>query len=61
MKPRILRRLRSRISIMTELLQFLWAQRLWWLIPMAVVLLALGILMIVTQSSAVAPFLYPLF
>ena len=61
MKPRFLSHLRSKISIMTELLQFLWIQRLWWLIPMVLVLLALGILMIVTQSSAVAPFLYPLF
>jgi hypothetical protein len=51
----------SRFSIMGELLAFLWIRRLWWMIPMVVVLLAFGLLIIFTQSSALAPFLYPLF
>jgi hypothetical protein len=53
--------LNSRFSIMSELLAFLWIRRLWWMIPMVVVLLAFGLLIIFTQSSALAPFLYPLF
>ena len=53
--------LKNRFSIMGELITFLWLRRLWWMIPMVVVLLAFGLLIIFTQSSALAPFLYPLF
>jgi hypothetical protein len=53
--------LKSRFSIMSELMAFLWMRRLWWMIPMVIVLLAFGLLIIFTQSSALAPFLYPLF
>jgi hypothetical protein len=40
---------------------FLWVRKLWWMIPMVVVLLTFGLLILFTQSSALAPFLYPLF
>ena len=53
--------LKARFAIMNELVTFLWVRRLWWMIPMVVVLLAFGLLIIFTQSSALAPFLYPLF
>lgn len=46
---------------MGELLAFLWGQKLWWLMPMVVLLLVLGILLIFAQSSAIAPFIYTLF
>jgi hypothetical protein len=46
---------------MNELVTFLWVRRLWWMIPMVLVLLGFGLLIIFTQSSALAPFLYPLF
>ncbi len=52
---------KSRFAIMNELVTFLWVRRLWWMIPMVVVLLGFGLLIIFTQSSALAPFLYPLF
>ncbi len=51
----------SRFGIAGELLGFLWAERLWWMIPMVVALLLLGGLMIFAQSSAIAPFIYTLF
>ena len=53
--------LKSRFAIMNELVTFFWVRRLWWMIPMVVVLLGFGLLIIFTQSSALAPFLYPLF
>ena len=53
--------LKNRFSIMSELITFFWERRLWWMIPMVVVLLVFGLLIIFTQSSALAPFLYPLF
>ena len=44
-----------------ELLQFLWAQRLWWLIPFVTVLIAITVLLIVGEVTGVAPFIYTLF
>lgn len=44
-----------------ELLQFLWARRLWWLIPFVITLLIVGTLVIVGQVTGIAPFIYTLF
>ena len=59
--PRALRAAGRRVGITGELLGFLWARKLWWLIPMVSVLLALGLLLVFAQSSAIAPFIYTLF
>lgn len=48
-------------GIVGEVLQFLWARKLWWLIPMVSVLLLLALLLIFASSSGVAPFIYTLF
>lgn len=53
--------LQTRLGIAGELLAFLWQRRLWWLIPMVLVLLAFGGLMVTAQSSALGPFIYTLF
>jgi hypothetical protein len=55
------KRLVSKLGIFRELLVFLWQRKLWWMIPMIVVLILFGLLLIFTQSSAVAPFIYTLF
>ena len=49
------------MGIVGRLMQYLWRERLWWLIPTVVVLLVLGGLILFSQSSAVAPFIYTLF
>ena len=49
------------MGIVGELLAFLWKRRLWWLIPMVLVLLAFGGLLVTAQSSALGPFIYTLF
>ena len=51
----------SRLGILGELLFFLWKRKLWWLIPMVIVLVLFGLLLVLTQSSVVAPFIYTLF
>ena len=61
MWQRIFNPIQTKMSIIAELFSFLWARRLWWMIPMVAVLLLLGVLMLLTQSSAIAPFIYPLF
>jgi hypothetical protein len=52
---------RHRFGIASELMEFLWARKLWWLIPMVLVLLVFGGLMVTAQSSALGPFIYTLF
>ena len=48
-----------------ELLEEFWAflkeRKIWWITPIVVFLMLLGALIIFTQSSAVAPFVYALF
>ena len=51
----------DRLGVAGELLVFLWVRKLWWMIPMVVVLLAFGLLLVLAQSSAIAPFIYTLF
>jgi hypothetical protein len=50
-----------RFGIIGELLGFFWSNKRWWMIPMVTVLLLFGVLMILAQSSAIAPFIYTLF
>jgi hypothetical protein len=50
-----------RLGIAGELLLFLWRNKRWWMVPMIMVLLLFGILLILAQSSAIAPFIYTLF
>jgi uncharacterized protein DUF5989 len=52
---------RHRFGIAGELMGFLWARKLWWLIPMLLVLLVFGALMVTAQSSSLGPFIYTLF
>ncbi len=53
--------IKFKLEIFRELLVFLWQKKLWWLIPMIIVLILFGLLLIYTQSSVVAPFIYTLF
>lgn len=50
---------------MLELLKDLWAfmrvRKKYWLAPVIIVLLLIGALIVLTQGSAVAPFIYTLF
>ncbi len=50
-----------RLGIAGELVQFFLANKRWWLLPMVLLLLAFGVLLILAQSSAIAPFIYTLF
>ncbi len=51
----------DRLGIIRELLYFFWERKLWWMIPMVTVLVLLGMLIVFTQGSAIAPFIYTLF
>ena len=49
------------LSIISELWQFLKVRKKWWLLPFIIFLVLLGGLIILTQGSALAPFIYAIF
>jgi hypothetical protein len=51
----------SRLSILAELWAFMKVRKKWWLGPILIVLLLLSLLIVLTQGSALAPFIYTLF
>ena len=48
-------------SFFIEMLHFLKERKAWWLVPIIIMLLLVGILIIFGQSSALSPFMYALF
>ena len=51
----------SRLSFLGEMWAFLRNRKKWWLTPIVLVLLLVGALLVVTQGSALAPFVYTIF
>ena len=49
------------MDFLTELWMFLKVRKKFWLAPIIVVLLLLGILIVLAEGTAVAPFVYTLF
>ncbi len=49
------------ISFVSELWKFLRVRKKFWLLPIFVMLVLLGGLIVLTQGSAVAPFIYTIF
>ena len=49
------------ISILRELWVFLRIRKKYWLMPIVIMLAVFGGLIVLTQGSAVAPFIYTLF
>jgi len=48
-------------GLLGELWDFLKVRKAWWLTPIIVMLVLVGVLIIFGQSSAVSPFIYALF
>jgi hypothetical protein len=48
-------------SIIIEFWEFIKVRKRYWLLPIVLVLLFLGLVIVFTESSAVAPFIYTLF
>ena len=51
----------SKLSIISEFWDFLKVRKKWWLAPIVIILLLLGALIVLTEGSAVAPFIYTIF
>ena len=48
-------------NLLAELWNFLKVRKAWWLTPIIIMLVLIGVLIVVGQSSAVSPFIYALF
>lgn len=57
----MMRDIKSRTSIFGELWVFMRVRKKWWLGPIMIFLLLLGVLIVFTEGSALAPFIYALF
>lgn len=59
-----MKRLSRKLSSIKERLgivgEFLWKKKLWWMIPIFLMLVLIGALVLFAQSSALSPFVYAL-
>jgi hypothetical protein len=51
----------SKSRVLTEFWLFLRQEKKYWLVPIVVVFVLFGLLVLFSQSSALAPFIYTLF
>ena len=51
----------GKLAILKEFWGFLKVRKKWWITPIVIFLMLLGALIVLTEGSAVAPFIYTLF
>jgi hypothetical protein len=51
----------EKLRIIAEYFEFLTRQKKWWLLPIVILLLLFGVLVIFTESSPLAAFIYTIF
>ncbi len=51
----------SKGRVLAEFLRFLRQEKKYWLVPIVMALVLFGLLMVFSQSTAIAPFIYTLF
>ncbi len=51
----------GKASTIGEIWAFLRIRKKWWLVPVVVLLGLIGVLLVLTEGSALAPFIYALF
>jgi len=51
----------SKSRVVSELWQFMRENKKFWLAPIVIMLLLVGVLLVVAKGSAVAPFIYTIF
>ena len=49
------------LSLLGEFWEFLKMRKKFWLLPIVVLLVLLGLLLVLTANTAIAPFIYTLF
>ena len=49
------------MDTLKDLLRFITERKKWWLLPVLIFLLLIGLLLISTSNTVIAPFIYTLF
>ena len=57
----MLQDLKTRVGIFAELWAYMRTRKKWWLAPIMMFLLLLSVLIVFTEGSVLAPFIYALF
>jgi hypothetical protein len=52
--------LKNRLGIMRELVLFLWQEKIYWLIPLMILLFLFALVITVSVTTGLGPFVYPL-
>lgn len=52
---------KNMLNTVGELFGFLWQRKLWWLMPMVLLLFVFAVLIILGSTAGVGPFIYTLF
>lgn len=60
-RPGRLSGIKTRLGIVGELFAFLWAAKMWWLIPMIIALLVFALLIAFGAAGGGGPLIYTLF
>jgi hypothetical protein len=50
----------DRFALTSDLARLVWAHKLWWVVPLLVALVVLGLLLVL-EATPVGPLLYPVF
>jgi len=58
---KIFKKFKSVIALLKEFWAFMRIEKKWWLGPLLAVLILMGLLIVLTEGSALAPFIYALF
>jgi hypothetical protein len=51
----------AKLSILKELWEFIKHKKKYWLIPIVITIILMGVLLVLTEGTAIAPFIYTLF
>ncbi len=51
----------SKLSVVIDFWAFLRQNKKWWLLPIVLLLLAVGVLLVFASTSVLAPFIYSIF
>lgn len=51
----------SKFAIFSDLFAFLRIRKKWWLLPLILLIVLLGIILVFAQGSPLAPFIYTVF
>ena len=56
----VVKPIKNRLSVMGSLLKWLWKRKLYWLIPLLIILFIFAVLIIIGATTGLGPFIYPL-